>query len=299
VRPRRPGRASLLRDSEVTPRFLERLVRMAKRQFDVVAMDEVPRRLKPGRSARRFAALTFDVADRDFLEHAAPILKRQGVPYTLYVATGFIDGVSTPWWLALEQIILRHRRIGMAIEGKEQSFDCVEQSDKQILFDHVRTWLMTLSEGERDAAVRDLCARYSFDLTSLQARAMTWSDIVRLAADPNVTIGTASVHHGVLSRLDEANVRREMKMGQAVAEAALGHRPLHFAYPYGAKGTYGRREISLAGELGFTTAVSARPHVVMASDRDWLMALPRISVDGRMQSTAALRVAMSGLVVAS
>ena len=155
---------------------------MAKRQFDVIAMDEVPRRLQQPRRWRRFAALTFDVADRDFLDHAAPVLKRHGVPYMLYVTTGFVDGVAFPWWQALEDIVLRHRRIGLTIEGREQNFDCAGRADKEALFDHVRKWLMTLGDADRDNAIRDLCARYGFDLASLTAQAMTWGDLVRLAA---------------------------------------------------------------------------------------------------------------------
>src|SRR5688572_12399995 len=64
IRPREPGRLNLHRQAEITPRFFERVVRMAKRQFDVIAMDEVPARLA---ARRRFACLTFDSADRDFL----------------------------------------------------------------------------------------------------------------------------------------------------------------------------------------------------------------------------------------
>lgn len=297
VRPRVAERGSLMREDEITPRFLDRLVRMAKRQFDVVAMDEVRRRLEQPNRGRRFAALTFDVADRDFLEHAAPVLKRHGVPYTLYVTTGFVDGIAFPWWQALENIVLRHRRIGLTI-GREQSFDCDDLADKKILFDHIRNWLLTLGESDRDASIRDLCARYGFDLASLAAKAMTWSDLVRLAADPQVSIGTSSVNYPVLSNLDEAAVRREMKMGQAVAEAATGAKPVHFAYPYGTKGTCGRREMLLAREAAFATAVTARARIVRPSDRDLMTALPRIPVDGRMQSTAALRVVMSGLVSA-
>ena len=66
------------------------------------------------------------------------------------------------------------------------------------------------------------------------------------------------MNYPVLSNLDEIAARREMKMGQAVAEAALGAKPVHFAYPYGIKGSYGRREILLAAEAGFVTAVSAQ-----------------------------------------
>src|SRR5688500_2320442 len=59
IRPRDPGRLNLLLQAEITPRFFERVVRMVKRQFDLIATDDVPARLA-ARRRRRFACLTFD-----------------------------------------------------------------------------------------------------------------------------------------------------------------------------------------------------------------------------------------------
>ena len=50
---------------------------------------------------------------------------------------------------------------------------------------------------------------------------MDWDDLAKLAADPLVTIGSATVNYPALSNLKEADAQREMTMGKAVAETAL------------------------------------------------------------------------------
>jgi len=51
----------------------------------------------------------------------------------------------------------------------------------------------------------------------------------------------------------------------------------------------GAREFRIAAELGFKTAVTTRPGVLFKAHRDYLTALPRISVKGQFQQQRALR----------
>jgi peptidoglycan/xylan/chitin deacetylase (PgdA/CDA1 family) len=85
-----------------------------------------------------------------------------------------------------------------------------------------------------------------------------------------------------------------MIMGRTVLETALGGPCPHFAYPFGGEGSFGPREMLLAREAGFVAAVSTKPGVVRADGQSNLMALPRISWDGR-RSLRALRVVLSGM----
>ena len=50
---------------------------------------------------------------------------------------------------------------------------------------------------------------------------MDWDDLARLAADPLVTIGSATVNYPVLSNLKDADAEREMTMGRAVARGRV------------------------------------------------------------------------------
>ena len=69
---------------------------------------------------------------------------------------------------------------------------------------------------------------------------MDWDDLAKLAADPLVTIGSATVNYPVLSNLKDADAQREMTMGKAVAQAAFHRDVRHFAYPFGDRASFGR-----------------------------------------------------------
>jgi peptidoglycan/xylan/chitin deacetylase (PgdA/CDA1 family) len=127
---------------------------------------------------------------------------------------------------------------------------------------------------------------------------MDWADLAKLAADPLVTIGSATVNYPILSNLKNPAALREMTMGKAVAETAFHRDIRHFAFPFGDRAAFRRAHVVMAEEAGFTSAVSTIPGVVEAEGRTNLHALPRISWDGRLHSLRALRVLLSGITFA-
>ena len=155
--------------------------------------------------------------------------------------------------------------------------------------------MRSLAPADLSLAIRDLSTRYSVDLAALSRdEFMDWNDLNRLAADPLVTLGTATVNYPILPNLRDADALREMRMGGAVAQAAFGREVRHFAYPFGDRTTVGRRHVAMAAEAGFTSAASAIPGVVETEGRTSLHALPRIPWDGRLRSLRALRVIVAG-----
>jgi peptidoglycan/xylan/chitin deacetylase (PgdA/CDA1 family) len=301
VRRRRAGRFQPLKSSEITPRFLERMLRALKRwKYDIVDMDEVCRRAVIMGAPRRFVCLTFDGVSKDLITSAYPVLSRHRVPFTIYVPTAFPDGLGEAWWLALEQIIVRESRVSLVIDRKERHFGARTTAEKYLVHEFLESWMRTLAPPELSAAIKDLCKRYAVDLEKLSREAaMDWSDLARLAADPNVTIGTATVNYSALSNLKDAAALREMTMGKAVAETALQNNISHFAYPFGDPASWRRTHLVMAAEeVGFASAVSTIPGIVEAAGRTNLYALPRISWDGRLRSLRAMRVLLSGVTFA-
>ena len=86
----------------VSPDFLDKtLTWMGERNIDVISMDEVALRLKDPQLApnqRRFVAITFDDAYRDNLQFALPVLEKHQAPFTVYVASGLVEGLADVWW---------------------------------------------------------------------------------------------------------------------------------------------------------------------------------------------------------
>ena len=298
VRPSRPDGFQPNRLLEVTPEFLEGLVRrLARARIDVVSLDEMHRRFIEGDFKRRFVCLTFDDGYKDFLRWAYPVLRKYKLPFAMYIATSFPDRLGELWWIALEAVIAQNSRIGMVINGNDQYFECASVSQKRELYDEVYRYLRSMkTEDEVRRVVRDLCACYRVDVAAFcRDLCMDWAEIVDLAADPLCTIGAHTVNHMMLRKVpSDATVRAEMEMSRAVLEAALGKRPEHLAYPVGDPTSAGPREFRIAAELGFKTAVTTRPGVLFKAHRDYLTALPRISVNGEFQQQRYLKVLMSG-----
>lgn len=301
VRPRRRGRFQPLKSREISPEFLDRMIGALKRwKYDIVSPDEVCRRAVTLAAPRRFVCLTFDGAYKDLMTSAYPVLSRHDVPFAVYVPTAFPDGVGEAWWLALEAIIARENRVSLVIDRKERHYNIANVPAKYQLYAFLESWMRTLPPPDLSAAINDLCKRYSVDLAGLSRdAAMDWSDLAALAADPRVTIGSATVNYPDLSNLKDAAALREMTMGMAVAEAAFQRDVRHFAFPFGDSASWRRRHAAMAGEVGFVSAVSAISGVVQTAGRSNLHALPRLAWDGRLRSLRAVRVLLSGVMLPS
>lgn len=296
ILPRRSGWFQPNKADEITPRFLDRTIRAVKRwRYDVVTIDEVCRRAVIMSQRRRFVCLTFDGAYKDQITAAYPILARHRVPFTLYIPTAFPDGVGEAWWLALERIIAKEDRVGLMINREERHFPIPTVTQKYEAYHFLESYLRQLTPADLTAAISDLCKRYSVDLAALSRETfMSWSDLDKLAADPMVTIGSATVNYSPLANLKGNAALREMTMANAVMDAALHRGVRHFAYPFGDRDSFRRGHVVMAEEAGFASAVSTIAGIVDTEGRTNLRALPRIAWDGRMRSLRAMRVILSG-----
>ena len=295
VRPRRLAKFQPQQSREVTPEFLDRTLTSLKRwKFDIVSIDEACRRAVTLARPGRFVSLTFDGGAKDLITSAYPVLAKHRVPFTVYVPTAFPDGLGQAWWLALEAVIAGQDRVSLMIDQKEFRYGIETTSDKHQLYRFLDGWLRGLPAPELAAAIKDLCLRHAVDLAALSRESfMDWQDLSRLAADPLVTIGSATVNYPVLSNLSPAAALREIKMGRAVAETAFNREVRHFAYPFGDRGSFQRQHLAMVAEAGFTSAVTTLPGVVKAEGRCNLHALPRLAWDGRIRSLRALRAMLT------
>jgi peptidoglycan/xylan/chitin deacetylase (PgdA/CDA1 family) len=300
VRPRRAAPFQPNKSREITPQFLDRTIRALKGwKFDLVSMDEVCRRAVTLPRANRFASLTFDGGCKDVITSVYPVLRKHGAPFTVYLPTAFPDGLGEAWWLALEDMIAREDRISLVIDRKERRFATGSTPEKYATFEFLTNWMRTLPPSDLSFAINDLCKRNSVDLAALsRGLSMDWDDLAKLAADPLVTIGSATVNYPVLSNLRKADAEREMTMGKAVAETAFHRAVRHFAFPFGDRQSWRREHVVMAQEAGFASAVSTIPGIVEAKGNTNQHALPRIAWDGRQRSLRMMRVILSGMMFA-
>lgn len=285
----------------ISPDFLDAtLGRVRDLGFEIVSMDEVAARLHDGLDLDKpFVAVTFDDGYRDTLRAAAPILRRHGAPYTVYVTPGFADRTARMWWVELEEAVRRLSRIETTIAGEALNLSARDGAEKTDAFFAIYWRLRTLPEPRLLDEVARLAALADYDpAASAATLCCDWSELAEMAADPLCTIGAHTMTHPRLATLPAHAARAEMADSRAAILARLGIKARHFAYPVGDPTSAGRRDFEAARALGFETGVTTRPGMLFPEHGGDLLALPRVSVNGGWQRLEVLDILLSGAAFA-
>ncbi|PSJ65713.1 polysaccharide deacetylase family protein [Kumtagia ephedrae] len=280
----------------IAPDFLDELITGMKADgYRFVTLDDALGHM--GAGGGNFAVMTADDGYRDNLVEALPVLERHGVPIAVYVAPALIDGTAFLWWDVVEEIVERNAQVRVPTAAGEVVLDCSTPAKRLAsnawLHDHLGR---RVAERETPAFLSALAERHGVDPLEPGRRSlMDWHEIGEMARHPLVTIGAHTLNHHNLRRLDEDEARRQIAGAADVIEEKIGQRPRHMAYPYGYASAVGCREVKLAQEAGFASAVTTRHGVLQAEHARHLLALPRISVNGRYQRVAHIRTMLSGV----
>jgi len=282
----------------IAPDFLESVIcHVRDRGFEIVSMDAAADQIESGSSpSKPFACFTFDDGYRDNLVEAFPVLKRHNVPFTIYAASAFADGIGDYWWFTLEEVVRRADSLTLELDAGTCVFKTASLEQKHECF-HRIYWVL---RGVDEVVARDLVNRlardYGYDPSSESTRiALNWDELRAIAADPLATIGAHTVNHFALAKLSEEAVHREISQNVSRLEAELDQPCRHLSYPYGDEGSAGDREFRIARELGMRTAVTTRKGLIACVSQQSLFALPRLSLNGDYQDVRYLSPLVSGL----
>lgn len=234
------------------PAEFDRQMRHLGRNYRVVSADEVVAAVRGARPLPERAVLvTFDDAYRDFGEIAWPIMRKYGLPATVFVPSDYPDHPERSyWWDRLYHAFSRARassvsagRLGLlrldGYEARMANLRLVQQRVKQ------------LPHGDAMRFVDDLCHALESDFESGPS-VLTWQELRALAAD-GVTIGGHTRSHAALDRLSVPEVHEEVQGCRDDLARELGTPPSVFAYPFGSHDHAAVEAVRQAGfELAFT-----------------------------------------------
>ena len=214
---------------------LERQFAHLRRYYRPTSLSALGRMLADGvEPPRGTVVVTADDGYRDFYRVAYPMARKYQIPATLFVTTGFVDGLCPLW-------VDRVRWCGGSSALKEE--------------------LKLLDPQARDARLAELEAATGKRLphpVPAEFEPCTWDELREMAAN-GMEIGAHTVTHPILSRLKSSSqLAHEVIQSKKRIEEELQRPVPHFAYPNGLWRDFGPDAVRVA-RAHFATAVSAEP----------------------------------------
>lgn len=240
---------------EPDARRFEWQVKYLSKIFNVISLSDAVDRLQLGTLPSRAACITFDDGYADNLTVAAPILQRYGLPATVFVAPGYVDGGimfndvvidmvrnTTSSWLDLEEHGLGRHAV-------------VTIDDKLAAIGKILAQLKYQSFEQRSDLARQLVERRSESLAQLDL--MLSSQQLKTLRSDLLEIGAHTVNHPILAKLPAAQAQQEILSSKQWLEARLEREVTLFAYPNGKPDTdYLSQHAQMVKNAGFKAAVS-------------------------------------------
>ena len=250
------------------------------------------------RLPRNAAAITFDDGYRDNYIHAYPILRKHGVPATIFLATAHVDEGGAFWWDRVSYAVLltTARRLDSDRLG---SFDLSTTPRRWEAVSTMDVRLKQMRDHEKNEAIEELVRKLGADVPAAMARDMvlTWDDIREMVGN-GMTFGSHTVHHPTLIGLPLEQARREIVDSRARIEEKTGQPCDTFAYPDGREDNVSPAIKAILAESGYVCAVYALPNRLVGPGADpyglarvspkWDFTTFRLSVSGLYPDLASV-----------
>ncbi len=281
----------------VTPEFLDEAVAAARRcGLHPVHLEDLPSLLANSSDTRKFACFTLDDGYRDNEKYAAPVFRKYDVPYTIFIAPGFVERTRTMWWETAEKLTRTASSFAFDFGRGVESVRSSSRIEKFMAFERLAVFVQNTDEDEAVARIDSAAKAFGVDPESIVDREiMTARELQNLVADPLVRLGAHTTTHPNLARVAAERLRQELEQSAARVADYSGREPKALAYPYGGKHAGGVREAKAAMEAGFTVAVTTQPGVLGSKSLERSTELPRVSLNGHFQKSRYVTALASGL----
>lgn len=237
------------------------------RHYRVVSMRDAAAELRAGGLQEDSVAITFDDGYMSVYSSAFPVLRRLGVPATLFVLTGWINREGHMWWQELRALAARSTFPGSTVRHVEDILGqpLASGNGKLSLLDLRRRflelaepWLRGLDEATLSSRLDELREATLPGMTSLSVRnqALTWDQLVEMS-EGGVELGAHTHSHINLRHSDPETALREIVQSRDEIERRTGTRPVGFAYPYGKDVDHYATAVEILKDQGFAYACTA------------------------------------------
>lgn len=272
--------------------FLEQVEHL-RRDYEIVSLDEaLARRGESGRRGRPLVVLTFDDGDSNNHDILLPIVEREKIPVTVYIATKQIQEGRCYWFDRIINAVQGRNPaqidLGHAGLGRFQLNRVTGAANWAEIHDLLEA-LKTIEPAKRESLADDIVEQTQRGASTPAVRPLSIEQVRALGRNPRVTIGAHSHCHNLLTQISLEQARASVLTSASLLREWTGQEVRHFAYP---NGTYDDRVVDMIEGLGFASAASTRAGFWQRGEHP--LRIPRLGV-GRYDSLDTFKFNLLGL----
>ena len=191
--------------------------------------------------------ITFDDGYESNYILAYPVLKRYGIPATIFITTNFVENNEFLWVDRIEYAVSRTTvgRLEFGIYARNYSFDLSSRESRMKCEIKLRALLKRLPLGARRSIVdrieKELKEKLSKVITPNIYRPLQWNQVREMADSGLVTIGSHTHNHVALAVCGEDQAREELSISKEIIEERTECICDIFCYPNGGIGDFNAR----------------------------------------------------------
>ncbi len=284
----------------VRPKHFEEHMEVIRKMAQPLSLTELYQSVEAGKVPDRAIAITFDDGYFNNLQLGKPILEKNEVPATVFVASDFVEKGISYWWDDLEYALMRPGflpdQLTLKLNGNEHHWElngAAEFSEEEAKKENLpRPWFAeegtrahfhfsvwaTLNEylpHEQLELMKQVLEWSEIKMPELREayRPMTPNELHKLEDGNLVSVGAHTAHHPMLDKQTAEIQRQEIVQGKQYLEDLLNHPVKNFAYPFG---LYNDDTEGILKEADFDCAVTTRGESVWKNNGRFF--LPRMEV---------------------
>jgi len=236
------------------------------KHYQFISMNQAVAMLSGNEPFRPYSiVLTFDDGYRNNVTQALPVLQKHNAPATFFLSTGHTER-REPFWYDRLDYAIQHLRQEQHVSFTNQNFT-FRPNQTEISRSTFTTLRNTIKENrlpyhETMETVNLLTNRLEenagcrltdiFEEDQFSA-IMSWEE-VKKASNLGITIGSHTVDHVILDRVDTNSAREQLIISKKAIEEKTGRPCLYFCYP---NGCWNKHILSIVKESGFIAAITS------------------------------------------
>lgn len=232
----------------------ESQIRHLKKNYNLVSLEETIDFIREkSQIPRNSIVITFDDGYKDNYTNVFPLLKKYGIPATIFLSVGAIEEKKSMWLDVITNAFKFTRQKFIDLHKFNlKKYDLTVTDKKLQAINGTVSFAKSLDEEERKEFIDYLLNELKVDpvSTTLDNLMLSWEEIKEMK-NSGITFGSHGMGHSILTKIPKEKLIGEIVASKQIIKEKAGIATKFFAYPNGQTGDFNEETAQLLKKNGY------------------------------------------------